>query len=358
MSFTKTARNPFIDFLKGALILLVACGHAIQYAGYRDEGYWENPVFKGIYLFHMPLFMAVSGYVSFASLGRRPLGEVLVLRFRQLIVPIFASAVVCQVVLHLIHPRVTLVHFPREVVGQAIYSLWFLWALFAATVMAAVLRHFGRDTVFHASLSLVGVLLLVPEYANFHLFKYTLPFFWMGYFTARRVRDKGAPFPAWTVGRSCLLVLLLLSAVCYLLWTTDTYVYLTGMKLNADNGYRILLRTVTGVIVSGAVLSQLWRLYQNWPSPALIAFGENSLAIYILQGFIFGALEFLDHPWRNTLRFTLLAAPAIAVLVVVTCSAIGRWCVRVPVVAELFFGRTGTPARTLSKAAASGASLP
>ena len=51
-----------LDFLKGLTIFLVVLGHSIQY---NLDAPFENPVFNFIYSFHMPLFMFISGFVSF-----------------------------------------------------------------------------------------------------------------------------------------------------------------------------------------------------------------------------------------------------------------------------------------------------
>ena len=56
----------WVDSLKGWLMLLVVMGHAIQYcmnAGECESNYWWNL----IYSFHMPAFMALSGFVNFSS---------------------------------------------------------------------------------------------------------------------------------------------------------------------------------------------------------------------------------------------------------------------------------------------------
>ncbi|WP_367400205.1 acyltransferase family protein [Segatella copri] len=57
-------RLVWIDSLKGWLMLLVVMGHAIQYcmnAGECESNYWWNL----IYSFHMPAFMALSGFVNY-----------------------------------------------------------------------------------------------------------------------------------------------------------------------------------------------------------------------------------------------------------------------------------------------------
>jgi len=55
-------RNTFLDFVKFGLIFLVTLGHTIQMIWYvNDKLFWFDKMFHGIYSFHMPLFMAISG---------------------------------------------------------------------------------------------------------------------------------------------------------------------------------------------------------------------------------------------------------------------------------------------------------
>lgn len=51
-------RIVYIDCLRAFAIFLVTLGHVIEQLGYKDD-----PLYAFIYSFHMPLFMAISGYV-------------------------------------------------------------------------------------------------------------------------------------------------------------------------------------------------------------------------------------------------------------------------------------------------------
>lgn len=53
-------RIDYIDEIRGVAILLVVMGHIIQFNGIKTS----NPVFEFIYSFHMPLFFAISGYIT------------------------------------------------------------------------------------------------------------------------------------------------------------------------------------------------------------------------------------------------------------------------------------------------------
>ena len=56
------------DSLKGILIVLVVFGHAIQYT--VGGGCYTNHLWNEIYSFHMPAFMAVSGYFAYRGGGQ------------------------------------------------------------------------------------------------------------------------------------------------------------------------------------------------------------------------------------------------------------------------------------------------
>jgi fucose 4-O-acetylase-like acetyltransferase len=69
----------FVDILRGWLILLVTYGHTIQAIYGGRETVFSDPVFQTIYMFHMPLFMAISGFVlcrvKFSGSSRKKVGQ-------------------------------------------------------------------------------------------------------------------------------------------------------------------------------------------------------------------------------------------------------------------------------------------
>ena len=56
-------RLVWADRLKGILIVLVVLGHAIQQT--MNEACFDNHLWNYIYSFHMPAFMAISGFLSY-----------------------------------------------------------------------------------------------------------------------------------------------------------------------------------------------------------------------------------------------------------------------------------------------------
>ena len=64
-------RDHFIDFAKGISILLVLWGHCIQYMSAGAFDFFDDNALKVIYSFHMPLFMLLSGYVSYYGCNKK-----------------------------------------------------------------------------------------------------------------------------------------------------------------------------------------------------------------------------------------------------------------------------------------------
>lgn len=114
-------RIAWIDNIKAFLILLVVLGHCIQDVGVNND----TGLMRFIYSFHMPLFMAMSGYVSqrdftpWSAVGRRAV---------QLLVPYAAWAVVKSIIVGDLGYILTIVMLPDR-------GLWFLWALFVVVLI-------------------------------------------------------------------------------------------------------------------------------------------------------------------------------------------------------------------------------
>jgi len=167
-------RFHYIDNLKGFLIILVVLGHCIQYS---ISDFDHNIVFRIIYSFHMPLFMFVSGFVSYKAEYKK---DSIRKRFVQLIIPFVAWAM-----LGLATTRSwNLIWFTQPDTG-----LWFLWVLFWIGVIFVSLSIISDKlnislemlTIFCCAI-LIGVLFISKLMFGFHLIAWYLPFYCLGAF--------------------------------------------------------------------------------------------------------------------------------------------------------------------------------
>lgn len=84
------SRNGYIDFVKAILIFLVILGHTVQIIRYNNVAFWNDLLFKSIYMFHMPLFIAISGYFTYFSLTKYATWDFIKSKFLYLFVPMVA----------------------------------------------------------------------------------------------------------------------------------------------------------------------------------------------------------------------------------------------------------------------------
>ena len=82
-------RNSYLDFVRGIAIYCVLWGHCIQYGMVNGGNFFENPIFKFIYSFHMPMFMLISGYLFYDSAKTKNISKLLVTRLWSLGIPLF-----------------------------------------------------------------------------------------------------------------------------------------------------------------------------------------------------------------------------------------------------------------------------
>lgn len=117
-----SSRIPYIDALRGFAILLVIAGHVIQTL-YGTDGL----VFRYIYSFHMPLFMFLSGFVSYKIETWKSVGK----RFLQLIVPFFCYNVIAFFADGFAEISLRgFAEFNLRIILRPDLGLWFLWVLF------------------------------------------------------------------------------------------------------------------------------------------------------------------------------------------------------------------------------------
>ena len=117
-------RNEKIDALRGMAACLVAIGHAIQI---NVSDFDHNILFILIYSFFMPLFMFVSGLVSYKP--NEEIGiNIIKKRAIALLPPFFSYTLINYFVIG--KNQYSLLEWFIECLRKPDMSLWFLWVLF------------------------------------------------------------------------------------------------------------------------------------------------------------------------------------------------------------------------------------
>lgn len=265
----KPTRDTSVDTAVGLLILLVVFSHAIGDLGEQPK----EVLNQWLFMFHMPAFVFLSGYLTRRSSSWSP--RLLALR---LLVP-FA---IFQVV-HLVTEPLETGEFSGTNSLIPAWTTWYLLSLFfwrlaspwlkrvPALVPVAVVVSLaaGLVPVIGPELSLARTLAFLPLFA--------LGLMWREDWFAR-VRTpmwRVAAVGAFVVGAAVAFVTeSRISRVVY-------YMHEDYADLGVTNAQGLLLRT--GVLIGGIVLTLAFVSLTGWTSKVLARIGAASLVVYMLH---------------------------------------------------------------------------
>lgn len=298
------AKNRYIDFLKGVAIVCVIYGHCLQYgsgtAFLEQELYWDNVVMKAIYRFHMPLFIAISGYLFCFSLRKHGARDCICRRVKS-----FLPICVTWAFVLLAHDIVTGSHFniAHTITRLGRYVLtdfWFLWAVMICTFCVSIIedplrKKWGVRAMIVSYTILFISFFITPDLLWLNAYKFMLPFFLGGFYYSRSGKR-------WFDNSKVGLIATFLWIVLILFYSKSTYIYTTGITLigkqsGAEQIAVDMYRYIIGI--SGIISVVFWTkiLYRKVcdSSRKLMAsmrevfekLGRDSLIYYILSTYLF-----------------------------------------------------------------------
>ncbi len=162
------------DFLRGIAIFLVLLGHSIQWT---DPEWKHNLLFEGIYSFHMPLFMFVSGYFLRKNLPKVPFWKWQKQKARQLFLPSVVNSIVFSLLIYFIICQ------GWSDLKPIWYheALWYLNTLFAFVVVARIIAICRYSSVrVLLWILFYGCTYFLKFYPIGMYLKFMLPFFLLG----------------------------------------------------------------------------------------------------------------------------------------------------------------------------------
>lgn len=134
-------RDNSSDIVKGIALYLVVLGHLV--VSYGRSFIW-------IFSFHMPLFFFMSGYFfqpekySFGSFVKQKIKTILIPLFVFMLVGMIVVAIVPTWDIHLYENPYFLIFYHGQPEPLRMGQLWFLWALFWASVFFYLLHQMGK----------------------------------------------------------------------------------------------------------------------------------------------------------------------------------------------------------------------
>ena len=271
-------------------MVLVVLGHAIQCVLPEECNY--NHLWNIIYSFHMPAFMAVSGWFAYKSATRigdsRNLSAIY-RRFKQLIIPfvlwtILSMIISCNVT---ISALIKVIVYPDN-------SFWFLWVLFCINVLFLIGRKIAslinvEELIINSItciLLLVLMVMLEIRVFGFQFLAYYFIFYLFGYCMHRFPQLKAKSI--WSMA--------FLTAIwAFLAWYWNMHElpsWLQGLPYVPSTLLQYAYRGLTALIAVYVILSSAEKLF-NKPSKIntlICRIGVLSLGVYVCHLTIIGRL--------------------------------------------------------------------
>lgn len=321
----------WLDFLKLVAIFLVVLGHVIRHCGLSIND-WDS-VCGWIYSFHMPLFMTLSGYVSYKLCeGVYDIKR----KFRQLIIPCIVLWVICLLIGH------------NE-------NFWYLKSLFFCYVITAFLFSLKiRYKYILLLLACIGVFPIISRvpYVSSWKIDFMLPFFLFGILVNKKIEYIKNHIQFITL-LSCGLFVVL-----WMFWTPE-YVYYNSQPVWFDYKFiidrsltffhidaiiRVVYRYLIGFAGTMTFICLTLMGFEIKKTNKIISFlsrwGVFSLYIYILQSFIVQYEKLpVVFPTDNKFLFFFVYTPLYSFIVVVVCICAAILIKKVPLIDRYIFGK-------------------
>lgn len=318
------------DFLRGIAIYFVILGHTVQW---MDADWKHNPLFEGIYSFHMPLFIFISGYFLRNNLQEIAFWKWQKQKTRQLLIPSLFNSLIYSALL-LIPISWGISTRLAQWDAQALWYLNVLWLLLVfARIVACFPFRFLRILLWMGAYAFVFFWHYYPlsMYA-----KFMLPFFLLGHLY-RKLTQLPHPLRLFLLAAGSLLWWFVLP-----LWDFSHSIYmlpyapskLTNMLhylILYANGFGGICNTLLLIEGSYARLERFASLQPFVKSTAWV--GTITLPIYVVQTHFFIIREVVKGFSRNYLLQIVTALS-----LVLFCWAVYRILSKVPFLRLLLFG--------------------
>jgi fucose 4-O-acetylase-like acetyltransferase len=278
-------RDESLDIAKGIGIMLVVLGHCLD--GLKASDFfppallWPTLAVYVIYLFHMPLFFVVSGYL--ASGKHRPVNTTLARLVPSIVYPYFLWSIL-QGLVQVYMTKYTTSHFPisslYKILWIPIVPYWFLYALFFCHVGYLAVRRLSHPVQFGIAFAIfAGTLFFIDPLSNAHL-QIVLQtvrgflFFVIGAVSVSQLKQLGL----WAaIAASALFVLLAM-------------MFYQSQWSGAKGALAVLPAALAGIVATLA-WSRLLAAHAGWSSSTLAFLGRYSMSIYVMHIFFTAAVR-------------------------------------------------------------------
>lgn len=190
---SNSKRIAIIDALKGYAIILVILGHMIVYT--KPDNFESNFLFPLIYSFHMPLLLALSGYLVYSK-SINYVWAFITKKFKGLFIPYLVWNIIGLLIVDSFLTKQNI--FQKIIESFYIYSnLWFLPVLFFSFILLIFYifleKLFLKMSIQKYSVPFYLIIYLIvmwvffaqPPFQGFLAIRWFSPFVFVGYITAK-----------------------------------------------------------------------------------------------------------------------------------------------------------------------------
>lgn len=325
----KKVRDPFLDNARGILIALVVVGHTLEsFDG--ASGALGEPIRLWIYSFHMPAFVAISGFLS-RTYRNEPR------QVRRLLTAMLVPYLIFQLLHEAARTLLLGDEFTLEFVSPS-WTLWFLLALLMWRLVTPMLRALRYPLIFA-----VAVAVIVPLDPNldgtFSLGRFfqMMPFFVLGLITTPTMLQKlkSLPHRVW-IGSAVLVLAMVVSVAAQGHLSVAPFFLRVSY---ADGPYKIWIAIIVQVLVlaSGMIGTVALLLATPLGETIWTALGFRSLTIYLLHPLVLLPIRYLDEPfawvesWWAPLPLIVIGLALTAVLSRGIVGTLTRWVTDPPI---------------------------
>ena len=274
-------RNPFIDFIKGMLILGIVYGHFVN--SFSKVSNIHSFFHLMIRTFDLPFFMLISGYLLSLTIEKYTLRSALINKISKIARPAFVFGAFFALVTYAVIGDISVKSIIRYISG-----IWFIWSMLICSIVVIVVTKSLKKIKYQ-------ILLLCMFQIVFHLLpsnpwniNYMFPFFVIGFYL-KSIRSH-TTFLNSKMLRYCAFFtfILLLSEwkESFTIWNSN------GQWLSNTFGSTVaiaLYRFTIGITGCFCAYSIYMMFYNNLDSSftkTVCSFGKESLMIYIVHSFL------------------------------------------------------------------------
>ncbi len=272
-------RDLSFDYLKGILIYLVVLGHSISWF---CETYTQNFVYNLIYSFHMPLFVAISGYFSLSSINNTFL-VTLKKKTTRLIFPIICWSLIFFLFdLFVKHKNITFYLYYTE-----LRKVWYLVCIFALTILFNLIwkcKYKKALTIATIIISFTVLYNYIPidVLIHFQIIR-QMPFFLGGILLATN--------QLW-YQRISSRHILILSVSIFLIWLLLFRLNPSNYSINRINYIiREFIYLSASILMFNLLRKTYFSMLNAQCTKWILLIGRNSLGIYLLNSILLDVIK-------------------------------------------------------------------